>query len=238
MNDKLLLQKRVNINNQNINFLNFLHPHFTFINDLSSYDNPNTFGIIYTGEYSDLIIDKLNTITNKWIIVNSHHFDYDLTTNEGLIKYLLPLNYIKIKNSKTDLLSVYNKMNYNVLLEKIKLCLINNTLLSDDDIDSESSVYSLFTAILASQDILNFVYFNTVNKQNINLITSSVLTFLARVQSNTIKKDDSIQYTRLIAQSNKRYGKHIKSAVSKFIKSKFNKEISLYHLLTDLNRSR
>ena len=48
----------------------------------------------------------------------------------------------------------------------------------------------------------------------------------------------SQHYANLIIQSNRRYGKRIKSAISKFVKSSTNKEMSLYKLLTDLNRAK
>mgnify|MGYP006325287067 CR=1 FL=1 len=56
-------------------------------------------GIIYIGSYSDKVIEKLNTITKKWIIVNNNHFDYDLTTSEGLLKHILPIHYTKLKTA-------------------------------------------------------------------------------------------------------------------------------------------
>lgn len=235
MNDKLLLQKRINIPNQYLNFLSFIHPHFDFVEDIDKYDNPKPYGIIYTGSYSDNVIPKLNRRTSNWIIVNNHHFDYDLTTTDGLIKYLLPINYTKLKNDKKqDALSVYTRMNYHTLLEKIKYCLITNSLLTPDDED-EQSVFSIFTALLSTEDILNSVYFSTVTKDNISRITSAILTFLIKVQSNNIK-NEQVYYARLITQSNKRYGKHIKYAVSQFVKSKADKIIALHHLLLYLNR--
>ena len=127
-------------------------------------------------------------------------------------------------------------MNYESLLEKIKLSLIANIPLSCDA-EEESSVYSLYQSILGTPDVLNSIFFNLVNKQNVSMITSSVLTFLNKVQSQNIR-GASVYYARLITQSNLRYGKRIKSAISRFVKSKSNKEISLYHLLSELNRSR
>lgn len=235
MNNNLLLRKRINFPKQNLEFLHFIHPQFEIVDDIDSYDNPFTSGIIYTGVYSDNLISKLNSITNKWIVVNAHHFDLDLSTNDGLIKNLLPLHYIKLKNSKDTDSFVYN-ISYEALLDKIKISLINNSQLQVDE-SSDQSVYNLFVSILSTPDVLNNVYFNTVNKNNVSLIISSILTFLNRVQSQNIR-GASVNYARLISQSNKRYGKKIKQAVSRFVKSKSNKEIALYNLLTDLNMVR
>lgn len=237
MNESLLIQKRINFPIQYINFLNFIHPHFELVTNIDEYDNPSPNGLIYYGQCGDDLVNNLNRITNKWIIVNMHHYDVDLSTNDGLIKNLLPLHYIKLKNDKkSNGLTPYLSIPYETLLDNIKISLINNSQLSYDD-SQEQSVYSLFTAILATPDILASVYFNLVNKKNINLIISSMLTFLNRVQSNNTS-GASTYYIRLITQSNKRYGKFIKSAISRFVKSSYNKEIAFYNLLTDLNKAR
>ena len=236
MNDKLLLQKRISIPQQYINFLNFIHPDFEFVENLDKYDNPNTCGIIYVGNYSDSLIEKLNSITHKWIIVNNNHFDYDLTTSDGLLKYLLPIHYAKLNQLKNDELYVYTKMNYGVLLDKIKQCLVANIDLSADD-EVTQSVYSLYTAILGTTDFLNYTYFNIVTKENISRIISAVLTFLVKVQTQNIKCEQ-VYYSRLITQSHKRYGKYIKSAINQFVKSKANRIIALHQLLLTLNKAR
>lgn len=245
MNDKLLVQKRINFNKEYIDFLNFLHPDFEIvgshpllnvIESLDQYDNPNPRGIIYNGVYESDTIEKLNRITQNWIVINAHNYDIDLTTNEGLIKNLIPLHYIQLKNSKDNLLYVYKEMNYGNLLDKIKLSLLDNSPLTYED-ETDNSVYGLYQSILGTPDILNWQFFNTVTKENANLITSSILTFLTKVQSQSIK-NVSPGYANLIIQSNKRYGKHIKQAISKYVKSKSNKEISLYKLLTFLNRAK
>lgn len=236
MNNRLLLQKKINFNKDYIGFLNFIHPNFEIVDDLNKEYNPYSLGIIYTGQFESDTVDTLKSITPNWIIVNAHHFDIDLTTNEGLIKNLLPIHYIQMKNSKTDELSVYNNMSYDVLLEKIKLCLVSNLPLTYNN-EEDQSVYNLYQAILGTPDVLNYTFFNLVNKNNVSIITSSLLTFLNKVQTQNIR-NASVYYSRLITQSNKRYGKRIKQAVSSFVKSKANKEIALYQLVTDLNRSR
>lgn len=236
MNNKLLLKRRVNLQNQYINFLNFIHPNFEFVDDLSLYENPDPIGIIYTGQYSDDLQERLNSITDKWIIVNSHNFDLDLTTTEGLIKNLLPVNYYKIKNSKDDDISVYTNVSYDSMLEKVKLCLITNSLLEINS-EADSSVYNLFAAILSTPDVLNSVYFNLVNKNNVSVMTSAILSFLNKVQSKNIR-GAKVHYARLITQSNQRYGKVIKRAILNFVRSKNCKEIALHKLLLELNRAR
>lgn len=236
MNDKLLLQKRINFpkDDKHIRFLNFLHPGFEIVTDIDEYENPNPLGIIYVGQWEDHIVDRLNHITSNWIIVNEHHNDIDLTTNDGLLKNLLPLHYAQMKNSKSDSIDVYCKMDYDLLLEKIKQCLISNHLCTDDN-EVLSSVYNLFVAILGTPDILNTVFFNIVNSRNVCMVTSSLLTFLNKVQSLNIR-GASVYYAQLIIRSNKRYGKKIKGAILRFVKSKANREIALYNLVSDLNR--
>jgi len=236
MNNMLLVGKKVNFPRDYIGFINFLHPDFEIVEDISCGYNPCSRGIIYVGQYETNTVLLLNSTKKKWIIVNAHHYDLDLSTNEGLIKCLLPIHYVQMKNSKNVNFSVYNNMSYESLLEKIKLSLIANIPLSCDA-EEESSVYNLYQSILGTPDVLNSIFFNLVNKQNVSMITSSVLTFLNKVQSQNIR-GASVYYARLITQSNLRYGKRIKSAISRFVKSKSNKEISLYHLLSELNRSR
>lgn len=236
MNDKLLLQKKIKFQKPFIGFLNFIHPGYEFVEDLDEYANPMPIGIIYTGQYSEDIVRRLNNITANWIIVNEHHYDLDLSTNEGLLKNLLPIQYAQIKNSKTDDIFVYYKLGYDVLLEKIKQCLVSNIKLSCDSI-ADQHVYSLFAAILGTPEVLSREFFNLVSRRNVSSITSSILTFLNKVQTNHIK-GESVYYARLISQSNKRYGKRIQHAVYRFIKSKANKEVALYNLLNDLNRAR
>lgn len=236
MNNKLLLRKSINFPLQHIKFLNFLHPNYELVDDISTYDNPNPNGIIYIGTYFEDIYKVINAITDKWIIVSTTRYDLDLSTNEGLVKNLLPLNYIELHNSKTNDSPVYNSVSYESLLEKVKVSLILGTKLSISQNDSQS-VYTLFTAILGTPDILSSVFFNLVNSENVDYVTSSILTFLDRVQSNNIR-GVSIYYSRLITQSNKRYGKRIKQAIFRFIKSKCNKEVSLYNLLTYLNKAK
>lgn len=243
MNDKLLLRRRVNLNKEYIYFLNFIHPSYDIILDddfhvssLDDYDEVNPDGIIYAGQYSDDIISRLDEITNNWIIVNQHHYDIDLTSNEGLIKNILPIHYAKIKNNKNnELVNVYNNMPYDTLLNKIKISLITNNPIEVDE-TQDSNTLRLYESLLLSQSVLDYEFFNLVNKDNASIITSSVLTFLNKVQSNN-HKSSSIYYSRLITQSNLKYGKKIKHAVSKFIKSPIsNKELSLYNLLTSINR--
>lgn len=236
MNDKLLLNKKINIRDQYVDFLYFIHPWFELVKDLNDYCNPNPTGIIYTGKYSDDVKRSIERITNKWIIVNNSNYDYDLTTNDGLVKNLLPLNYPSIKNSKEESIAILHNMGYDVLLEKIKVCLLDGSKLTSDN-TADNSVYTLFASILATSGILYEVFFTTVTDNNVNVITSSILTMLNRVQSLNVR-GVSTQYANLIIQSNKRYGKRIKSAIYRFVKSKANKVISLYNLLTDLNKAR
>lgn len=244
MNDRLLLRKRVNISSEYIYFLSFIHPHYDIIlndgvhiPDLDSYDNINPLGIIYAGQYSDDIISKLDKITHNWIIVNQHTYDIDISTNEGLIKNLLPIHYAKVKSSKDkELVNVYNNMSYESLMEKVKLSLIANSPLEIDD-SNDCSTFKLYESLLLSQSVFSYEYFNTVNKSNVGRVTSGIFTFLNKVQINN-SKSSSVYYSRLINQSNHKYGKKIKSAISKFVKSPVsNKELSLYNLLTYINRA-
>ena len=232
MNDRLLLHKSVNISDNYLNFMSFIHPNFEYVKDLNSYDNIHTDGIIFCGKNSNESIDKLNSITDKWIIVDTRNFDVDLTTNDGLLKNLLPIYYIKLKNEGK--LQFIQTMKYDHLLEQIKISLISNSLFQLDESESQS-VYLLFSSILGTQDVLNNVFFTTVNKFNVASITSSLLTFLNKVQSQNIRNASS-HYANLIIQSNRRYGKRIKPAIYRFVRSKANKEAALYNLLTDLNK--
>lgn len=237
MNNNLLLQKSINFPKQYINFLNFIHPHFEVIDNVDNYDNPKPYGIIYTGTYTDDIKDQLNKITKNWIIVNSCNYNVDLTTNDGLIKNLLPLLYVQLKSLDKNFTDKLYSIAYESLLEKIKYLLIYNANKLNFE-TNDKSVYTLFNAIIATPDILNNVYFNTVNKYNVSQVASSVLTFLSKVQQNNIK-GTSVHYARLITQSNKRYSKKIKSAIARYIKSNIsNKELALYQLLVDLNKAR
>lgn len=235
MNDKLLLRQKVNIPIQHVKFLNFIHPHFKPVEKIDEFDDIYTNGIIYTGVLHDDTISKIEQYTRNWIIVNNHRFDIDLSTNENLIKYILPINYIQIKKNN-DLLSECNKVKYELLLEKIKLCLIDNRPLSFNE-DNDNSIYCLFQAILTTPQKLAEYYFNIVDRNNISVITSSILTFLTKVQTQNTS-GSSIYYARLINQSYKRYGKYIKSGIYKFVESKANREIALYNLLSYLNRAR
>lgn len=232
MGNCLLLKKRVLIKPNYIEFLRFIHPHFAIVDDIYVYDNPNTQGIIYTGKCTSDIENRLNKITDKWIIVSGNAFNVDLSTNDGLVKNILPISYTQLK-SNNDLEKLY-KISYDELLEKVKVSLITGTHISLTD-TVESSVYQLFSAIICSEDVLNKVFFSIVNKDNISYILSSVLRFLGKVQSLNVK-NESGWYSRLITQSNYRYGKKIKPAINTFIKSKANKEVALHQLLLKLNR--
>ena len=238
MNSNLLVRHCINFPAQYISFLNFIHPHFEIVSDIDLYDNPMPNGIIYTGQWTDDIKDKLNKITPNWIIVNAHHFDLDLSTNEGLVKNILPIHYVQIKNKavKDSSTPVYNIMEYWSLLDKVKLCLIDNSSLQCDKF-SEHSAYALYTAILGTPDVLNSVYFNMVDSRNVQRIASSILSFLIKVQSQQVNVS-SVYYARLIAQSYRRYGKYIKQGISNFVKSKSVLEVSLYQLLAFLNKAR
>lgn len=238
MNSKLLLNHIVNIPSQQISFLKYIHPHFDIVDNLATYGNPRPEGIIYTGSISENTKAKLQALTRQWIIVNNKEFDLDLTTNEGLLKNLLPLYYIKLqKQRKKEDTAIYNTISYENLLEQIKLCLIDSTYQIETVNSTETSVYILFAAILSTPANLDQVYFSIVNATNVSVITSSILSFLVKVQSQSIA-GASANYSRLIIQSYKRYGKHIKPAITKFISSKANKEIALYNLLTYLNKAR
>lgn len=235
MNDKLLLRQKVNILTPHVEFLQFIHPHFKCVDKIDEFDDIYTDGIIYKGVLHDDTVSRIEQYTRNWIIVNNHRFDIDLSTNENLIKYLLPINYIQIKKNN-DLLSECNKIKYESLLEKIKLCLIDNRPLSFND-DNDNSIYCLFQSILMTPQKLAEYYFNIVDRNNISVITSSILTFLTKVQTQNTS-GSSIYYARLINQSYKRYGKYIKSGIYMFVRSKANKEIALYNLLSYLNRAR
>ena len=100
----------------------------------------------------------------------------------------------------------------------------------------DQSVYLLYNSILGTRDVLNNVFFTTVNKSNALSISSSILTFLIKVQTNNVR-GASPHYANLIMQSNKRYGKKIKQAICRFVKSRLNREAALYNLLTDLNKA-
>lgn len=233
MNDRLLLHKSINIQGDYVKFISFIHPHFEYVEDLSSFDNPRTNGIIFIGKSSDESRKTLNSITSNWIIVDSHHFDVDLTTNEGLLKNLLPVQYIKIKND--DKLKLIQLLRYDQFLDLIKISLISNEPIKLDLLEDQS-VYLLYNSILGTRDVLNNVFFTTVNKSNALSISSSILTFLIKVQTNNVR-GASPHYANLIMQSNKRYGKKIKQAICRFVKSRLNREAALYNLLTDLNKA-
>lgn len=243
MNDKLLVRRKVNIPNHQIGLLSFIHPNYDIVDNIDDYDNLYTLGIIYTGKFDDTIINKISKFTDNWIIVTPIGYDIDLATNEGLVKNLLPLHYIQLKkgdgkSSKNDSATpVYNEIDYDILIEKVKVCLIDNSSTIKKDYFMDQSVYNLFVAILCTPDILNQQFFTIVNKDNVSYITSSLLTFLYKVQNQSIK-GASCGYSRLIVQSYRRYGKYIKQAMIKFIKSKSNKEISLHRLLMFLNRAK
>ena len=233
MNDRLLLHKSVNIQVDYVKFISFIHPHFEYVEDLRSYDNPRTNVIVFIGKSSDESRKILNSITSNWIIVDSHHFDVDLTTNEGLLKNLLPVQYIKIKND--DKLKLIQLVRYDQFLDLIKISLISNEPIKFDLLEDQS-VYLLYNSILGTRDVLNNVFFTTVNKSNALSISSSILTFLIKVQTNNVR-GASPHYANLIMQSNKRYGKKIKQAICRFVKSRLNREAALYNLLTDLNKA-
>ncbi len=143
---------------------------------------------------------------------------------------------IKNKAVKDSSMPVYNTMEYWLLLDKVKLCLIDNSPLQCDKF-SEHSAYTLYTAILGTPDVLNSVYFNMVDSRNVQRIASSILSFLIKVQSQQVNVS-SVYYARLIAQSYRRYGKYIKQGISNFVKSKSVLEVSLYQLLAFLNKAR
>ena len=111
MNNKLLLRQKVNILTPHVEFLQFIHPHFKCVDDMDKFDDIYVDGIIYKGVLHDDTISRIEQYTRNWIIVNNHRFDIDLSTNENLIKYLLPINYIQIKKNN-DLLSECNKIKY------------------------------------------------------------------------------------------------------------------------------
>lgn len=234
MNDKLLLKKSVNISN--IEFLQFLHPNFDLVKDINEYDNPFPNGIIYIGPSINNLHDKLNSFTSNWIIVNNHIFDVDLSTNDGLLKNILPLQYAKINKLSKDNNPAYKRIAYDVLIEKIKICLIDGSQLTFCE-DERQSMFNLFKAILLPPSNFESVFFTTVNKDNINIATSSILTYLNNVQYKILPKDN-IYYANLILESNRRYGKHIKSGIRKYVTSKANSEIALFQLLSYLNRTR
>ena len=241
MNSKLLLRHRVNIQNQYIGFLQFLHPNFELVDGInvkwSEYDNPNPVGIIYADELHSDTVEQLDSLTSNWIIVNGHHFDDDISSNEGLYKAILPISYAQIKKSlKKGDIPVYNTMDYGTLIEKIKVCLIDHSQMQSDSVTNQS-VYNLFAAILGTPDVLNTIYFNMVDSSNVSRVASSILTFLNKVQLQKIS-NESVYYARLISQSNKRYGKFIKQGIYKFVKSNANLEIALHQLLLFLNRAR
>ena len=236
MNDKLFLKKKVNIKNNHIGFLNFIHPHFNVVDNLYEYDNPLTHGIIYTGKLENDTISIIEKITNKWIIVNNFNYDVDLSTNEGLIKNTLPLDYVNIKSSDSLYKDFLYNISYDSLIEKIKICLIDGSKLKYDG-SHDASVYTLFNSLLCFDRVFDETFFNTVSKDNINVITSSLLTMLNRTQSVNVK-GVSDAYANLIVQSNRRYGKRIQPNIIKFVKSKSNAILALYSMLASLNRVR
>lgn len=234
MNNKLLLNKTVSIND--IQFLQFLHHDFDVVSDIYEYDNPCPAGIIYVGKTVEDLQSKLESITHSWIIVNNHKFDVDLTTNDGIIKNILPLQYIKLASRLKDKHSSVDKiMSYDECLDKVKICLINCAPFTVDE-DNKTSVYELFRSILFPQTTFEKVYFETVTRENVNLIASSMLSILCRVQSKSVPRDKP-HYARLITESNTRYGKYIKQAIYKYATSRAKKEVALFQLLSFLNKA-
>ena len=234
MCSRLFIGHVVNIKSMYVNFLQYIHPHSEILSSLSGYDRPDSNGIIYTGNYSDDIKEQLSRITSDWIIVNAHHYDIDLTTNEGLYKNTLPLHFLQdTKKIKKEEVPAYKRVDYETLIDYIKLSLVCNTSLNIDD-TANNSLYRLFVAILGVPDMLSITYFKILSGVNINVITSSVLTFLTRVNEQQYL-GVSTSYARLISQSHQRYGKRIKSGILNYIKSKAKPEISLYQLLLYLN---
>lgn len=237
MNDKLLLRHKVNISSNNIYFLNFIHPHYEIIDNLDDYENPKVLGIIYTGKVSENTVSHLNSLTKNWIIINEKDFDVDLTSNEGLVKSLLPVYYNKIKTcTPKNEIPVYNRISYESLIEQIKCMLISGEPIKEES-RSNSSVYTLFESILSTPLNLSRVYFSIVNDKNINILVSAIFTFLSKVQTKSVYRENA-NYARLIEMSNKRYGKYIKSGILKYAVSKCKKELALYNLLTYLNQAR
>ena len=141
-----------------------------------------------------------------------------------------------LKSSKDKYFSVNKLMSYDECLEKVKVCLIDGSPFTIDN-DKQISVYDLFKSILLPPNTFEKIYFNTVTKDNINIVSSSVLSFLTRVLYKDLPKSNP-HYARIITDSNIRYGKYIKHAVYKYVTSKSKKEIALFQLLSFLNRVR
>jgi hypothetical protein len=161
---------------------------------------------------------------------------YELPKDIPLEKFFGEYDIIHMHKQLDNNCELINMMKYDSLLDQVKTCLINNGSIKVDD-SEDQSVYLLYNSILGTQDVFNNVFFTAVNKNNIISITSSILTFLNKVQTQNIRGASS-HYANLIIQSNKRYGKKIRQAICRFVRSKASKEAALYNLLTDLNKAK
>lgn len=247
MKKSYFIHKVVSMPYDYLGFLIFLNPGFRIIKSLKHLDIRNLKGIIYTGDFSFDLVDKLKSITDNWIIYNSSGGDICLNTVSDFIKVFFPTQYSKIFPSSGEIAQykkshkgesfpryIYADMDLYTLMNYSKYYIFKEAplpyLVSDI-----SSIYPLFEAVSGLPHDLDIVYFELVSKIPINVLISSFLTFLYKVQSKTTPTDSS-NYAELIIYSNRKYGSFIKDAIRAFITSNELPEIAFYKLLVSLNQ--
>ena len=210
-------------------FLQFFYPNYPIVNKIDdTIDFSN--GVIYTGMVTEKILTRLHVLTNNKVIIVSPYGEVNLNTPEEIAKSYYP-------DLTERALKKYKDYDIDEFIEHFKRdYLLGRKVTAPKPIASE--MYNLFKATILSTDTLLKTYFSVISKVNINIVASSIFTFLLRVLTKDVENRRTYSYKELIITANKMYGDRIKVEIDKYLKSKQSREVALLFLLLSLNEVR
>ena len=217
----ILLKKKVSIYDPFL--LLFFYPSYTLVSDINSCIDYSK-GVVYTGNVNDNILKRLELLTMGNYILLSEFPEISLQKPSDFISTFFP--HIK---QKKDAYDVYSMDEFIPLLKKYFILKKTPPLPESEDI----SIFQLYKSMLSSKTVFEKEYISLLDKMSANVISSSLLTFLLKVETQNYT-NCSPSYKKLINSAYLKFGNKITSCVREFLESSQKTEISTFMLIESL----
>lgn len=230
--DKTSLIRRIVVT-PHTSFIRRMYPQFFVTNNVMEYRKDYR-GIIYTGDVTDEVMERLEYIHD--FIIMRNMFDVDDKTNNLLLQHVKSEKIVRLVSIKDFILWYFpkNKIrigdfqkayaeNMEAFFQMLLKCIISKEKLPTKKRLKTVSVYPLFQCI-GDKNEDNFVKTLLTVMGGVEpwKVESSVMTFLGRVMDGEVDGNNGA-YNKMVRNAHTIYGNKVKNAVKKYVQS--NKDV-------------
>ena len=217
------------VSTDDVALLSFFYPDFRIRQRITPPDLEEN--IIYTGSVKAGTKEYLFSHTKAFIIASSGSGELDITTNEGLAKWV----FEKKGKTLTESLEEYiQTIDSETLINQLKVLWLTGRWYKNGT--GDTTLFQLFKDTLEGKKALITTYFKLQEVYPVAVIEASFLTFLTRV-ADLKNQSVSSYYMSLLIRANKRYGNTLsKALMSSFVtRSKYLRDdVALLRLLLEV----